>query len=139
MPATIELTDARLVVHVEGADRIWAIAHRLEVGLANIVGAEPARADARRCLHGIRLGGQARPRGDHRRPVLVTRSAGGNRSAIERRGAQILRRFSPGNDAASIPARSSSAGRRMNRFGVQAAAGDQPRRHRVGVPHLACG
>jgi hypothetical protein len=57
MPAAIELTDEKLVVHVEGADRFWALKSRLEIPLAHVAGAHPAGDEARTWLHGMRLGG----------------------------------------------------------------------------------
>jgi hypothetical protein len=57
MPAVIEITDDRLVVQIEGADRLWALRSRLEVPLANVVDVAPAAAQAREWLHGVRLGG----------------------------------------------------------------------------------
>lgn len=57
MPATIELTSNALVIHVEGADRVWALKSRLEIPLTNVVDAQPASEEARQWLHGMRLGG----------------------------------------------------------------------------------
>ncbi len=57
MPASIEVTPDALVVHVEEADRVWALKSRLEIPLVNVVGAESASDEARKWLHGMRLGG----------------------------------------------------------------------------------
>jgi hypothetical protein len=40
--ATIEITDEALVIHIEGADRLWTLRSRLEVPLRHVVAAEPA-------------------------------------------------------------------------------------------------
>jgi hypothetical protein len=40
--AKIEITDEALVVHIEGADRLWALRSRLQVPLENIVAVGPA-------------------------------------------------------------------------------------------------
>ena len=57
MSTAIELTDEMLVVHVEGADRLWALKSRLEIPLAHVAGATSATEEARKWLHGMRLGG----------------------------------------------------------------------------------
>jgi hypothetical protein len=57
MPTAVELTDDKLVVHVQGADRFWALKSRLEIPLAHVAGAQPGSEEARKWLHGMRLGG----------------------------------------------------------------------------------
>jgi hypothetical protein len=57
MSTTIELRADTMVVHVEGADRVWALKSRLEIPLEHVAGAHPATEDARKWLHGMRLGG----------------------------------------------------------------------------------
>jgi len=58
MRATIELiNDDTLVVHVEDADRFWALKSRLEIPLEHVAGARSAVDEARDWLHGVRLGG----------------------------------------------------------------------------------
>lgn len=57
MSAEIELSGVELIVHVEGADRLWALKSRLQVPLENVVGASAATDEARKWLHGIRTGG----------------------------------------------------------------------------------
>jgi hypothetical protein len=57
MAASVEVSGDSLVVHIEGADRLWAIRSRLEIPVANVVSAAPASAEARKWLHGIRVGG----------------------------------------------------------------------------------
>lgn len=57
MPATIELSGGSLVVHIEGADRLWALKSRLEIPLENVVYVEAATAESHKRMHGIRVGG----------------------------------------------------------------------------------
>jgi hypothetical protein len=57
MPASVELTDETLTVHLQGADRLWALKTQLEIPLANVIGADRARDEAHMWLHGMRLGG----------------------------------------------------------------------------------
>jgi hypothetical protein len=57
MPATIELSADALIVHVEGADKHWALRSRLEIPVAHVVSAQPATEEAQEWLHGERVGG----------------------------------------------------------------------------------
>jgi hypothetical protein len=57
MAASVEVTGDSLIVHIEGADRLWAMKSRLEIPLANVISAARAGAEARGWLHGIRAGG----------------------------------------------------------------------------------
>jgi hypothetical protein len=57
MPTSIDVKGDSLIVDIEGADKLWALKSRLEIPLANVVGADTAEAEAREWLHGIRLGG----------------------------------------------------------------------------------
>ena len=57
MTASINVKDGSLIVDVEGADKLWALKSRLEIPIANVVGAAPAEPEARDWLHGMRLGG----------------------------------------------------------------------------------
>lgn len=57
MAATVELTADALIVHVEGADRFWAIKSRLEIPLEHVARAASASEEARKWLHGMRVGG----------------------------------------------------------------------------------
>jgi hypothetical protein len=57
MTAVISITDGSLVVELQGADKLWALKSRLEIPVANVAGAAPAAEEARRWLHGARLGG----------------------------------------------------------------------------------
>lgn len=61
MPTILELTPDTLVVNIDGADKLWALKSRLAIPLANVLGAREARDEARRWLHGIRLGGTHLP------------------------------------------------------------------------------
>ena len=55
--ARVEATPEKLIVHIEGADELWALKSRLEIPLAHVLGAEPAEAEARDWFHGVRVGG----------------------------------------------------------------------------------
>jgi hypothetical protein len=57
MAASVEVSGDSLVVHIEGADRLWAIRSRLEIPLANVVSAAAASAEARSWPDGIGVGG----------------------------------------------------------------------------------
>jgi hypothetical protein len=57
MGTTIEITSEELIVRVAGADRLWALKSRLEIPLEHVAGARSAREEARRWLHGLRVGG----------------------------------------------------------------------------------
>jgi hypothetical protein len=57
MPAAIELTTDHLTVHVQRADKLWALQSQLRIPLTNVVSAKDATEDARKWLHGIRVGG----------------------------------------------------------------------------------
>ncbi|HEY1813221.1 MAG TPA: hypothetical protein VGG74_12810 [Kofleriaceae bacterium] len=53
----IELTDTSLVLHVEGADKLWSLKSRLEVPLAHVAGIERDEEEARAWWHGIKAPG----------------------------------------------------------------------------------
>ncbi len=55
--AEIEVTDDQLVVHINGADRAWSLRSQLTIPLTAVVGAEKDDDEARKWLHGIRIGG----------------------------------------------------------------------------------
>jgi hypothetical protein len=57
MPASIEISADFLTVHIEGADKLWTLESRLQIPLANVVSAQPARTEATQWLHGMRVGG----------------------------------------------------------------------------------
>jgi hypothetical protein len=57
MPARIELTPEALIVHMEGADRLWALKSRLAIPIEHVVGAASATEETRKWLHGMRVGG----------------------------------------------------------------------------------
>lgn len=61
MPATIELTTDSLTVHIQGADRLWALRSHLEIPLANVVSARAANEEAHEWFHGLRVGGAEIP------------------------------------------------------------------------------
>jgi hypothetical protein len=55
--ATLETTDTELIVEMEGADKLWALRSRLTIPFAHVAGAERAEEEARKWLHGMRVGG----------------------------------------------------------------------------------
>ncbi|MGH2515959.1 MAG: hypothetical protein ACRDHP_09925 [Ktedonobacterales bacterium] len=55
--AEIEITADSLVVHMTGADVLWALRSQLTIPLAHVVRAEGAEEQARQWFQGIRLGG----------------------------------------------------------------------------------
>lgn len=52
--AEIVVEEDRIVVHVQGVDRVLALTTRLEVPLAHVLGAKPDEEEARRWWHGVR-------------------------------------------------------------------------------------
>jgi hypothetical protein len=54
--AAIEIASGKLVIHVEGVDKFFALASRLEVPLEHISSVEVNPADAHQIWHGIRVG-----------------------------------------------------------------------------------
>ncbi|HEV2216068.1 MAG TPA: hypothetical protein VGV88_00715 [Candidatus Dormibacteraeota bacterium] len=59
--ADIEIDGATLVVHIRGADQLWALATRLEVPLVHIAGVDLDVPDARDVFHGLRMAGTNLP------------------------------------------------------------------------------
>jgi hypothetical protein len=59
--AEIELTPDYLVVHIEGADKFFALKSRLEVPLAHVAGAESAAPEAHQAWHGMKTVGSYVP------------------------------------------------------------------------------
>lgn len=55
--ADVQIDGSTLVVHIRGADKVWALATKLEVPLAHIAGVDADVADARDVFHGLRMGG----------------------------------------------------------------------------------
>jgi hypothetical protein len=55
--ASVEIEGDLLLVNIQGSDKLWALKSRMELPLANVVGAAPATAEAQEWLHGLRLGG----------------------------------------------------------------------------------
>ena len=53
----IELTPSALIVHVEGADKLWALKSRLEIPLENVAAARPAGDEERGVYSGARFPG----------------------------------------------------------------------------------
>jgi hypothetical protein len=54
--ATLEIASGKLVVHIEGVDKFFALASRLEVPLEHISSVEVNPADAHQIWHGLRVG-----------------------------------------------------------------------------------
>ncbi len=59
--AEIELTASDLIVHVTGADRIFALKSQLRVPLEHLIGASLDEEEARRWYHGMRAPGTQVP------------------------------------------------------------------------------
>lgn len=59
--AEIELTADTLVVHVKGADRIFALKSELTIPLEHVLGAAKDEEEARRWYHGVRAPGTSVP------------------------------------------------------------------------------
>jgi hypothetical protein len=53
----LAITDGNLVLHVKGADKLWAFKSSLEIPLAHVVGIRGDPAVARGWYHGIRVPG----------------------------------------------------------------------------------
>jgi hypothetical protein len=58
---TIDLTNGRISIEMEGADKLWSLRSRLLIPTDHVLEAQRAEADARRWLHGLRLGGTHLP------------------------------------------------------------------------------
>lgn len=54
--AEIQVADGKLVVHVRGVDKFFALASRLEVPLEHISSVEVDPSDAHQVFHGLRVG-----------------------------------------------------------------------------------
>lgn len=59
--AEIDIAGNALVIHIQGADRFFALASRLEVPLQHIAGVEVSPPDAHGVWHGLRMGGTNLP------------------------------------------------------------------------------
>ena len=59
--AEVELTKETLIVHVQGADQLWALKSRLEIPLSHVVGAEADPEVALGWWKGIRAPGTYLP------------------------------------------------------------------------------
>lgn len=59
--AEIELTADTMIVHVTGADRIFALKSQLVIPLEHVVGAAGDEEEARRWYHGVRAPGTQLP------------------------------------------------------------------------------
>lgn len=63
MPASIELTTDTLTVHIEGADKLWALRSQLQIPLTNVINAQAANEEAQKRFHWMRVGGTQIPGG----------------------------------------------------------------------------
>jgi hypothetical protein len=61
MPASIELTRDSLTVHIQGADKLWALRSQLQIPLVNVISAQAANVEAHKWFHGLRLAGAEIP------------------------------------------------------------------------------
>lgn len=59
--ADIEIAENKLIVHIRGADKFFALASRLEVPLAHVSSVEINPAEAHQVWHGLRMGGTNLP------------------------------------------------------------------------------
>src|SRR5262245_46478573 len=59
--ADVEIDGSTLVVHIRGADQLWAFATKLEVPLVHVAGVDVDVPDARDAWHGWRAGGTHLP------------------------------------------------------------------------------
>ena len=59
--ADIEIAGNKLIVHIRGADKFFALASRLEVPVAHISDVEVNPAEAHQVWHGLRMGGTNLP------------------------------------------------------------------------------
>jgi hypothetical protein len=59
--AQIEITQQSIIVHITGADRLWALKSHLEIPLAHVVSATQATDEAHAWLKGFHMGGMYVP------------------------------------------------------------------------------
>lgn len=59
--ADLEIADNKLIVHIRGVDKFFALASRLEVPLEHISSVEANPAEAHKVWHGLRMGGTNLP------------------------------------------------------------------------------
>ena len=57
MAASIDIHDDRLVVDINGPDKLMALKSRLEIPIENLTGVRPGADEARRWLHEMHFGG----------------------------------------------------------------------------------
>jgi hypothetical protein len=55
--AIIEITPDSLIVHIEGADKLWSLKSRLQVPLEHVVCIEPATEGVKKVWQGFRVAG----------------------------------------------------------------------------------
>jgi hypothetical protein len=59
--AEIEITPASVIVHIQGADRFFALKSHLEVRLEHIAGVDASVPEAHQIWHGLRVAGSNLP------------------------------------------------------------------------------
>jgi hypothetical protein len=59
--AEIQITPSTLIVHIHGADRLFALRTEIEVPLEHIAGVDAAVPEAHQVWHGLRMGGTNLP------------------------------------------------------------------------------
>jgi len=57
MSASIDIQDEKLVVEINGPDKLLALKSRLEIPLDKVAGARPGAEEAHWWLHGMHVGG----------------------------------------------------------------------------------
>ncbi len=57
----VSVADGKLVLTVQGADKLWALKSSLEIPLAHVAGIRADASIARRWWHGIKIGGTSIP------------------------------------------------------------------------------
>jgi len=59
--AEVELTGDNLIVHIRGADRVFALASQLAVPIEHVDSVEASPTEAHQIWHGLRIGGTNLP------------------------------------------------------------------------------
>ena len=80
----MSIAEGKLILHVRGADKLWAFKSSLEIPLVHIAGVRAAREVARGWYHGIRMPGTSIPESSRRERSIRTAS-GSSGTCITRR------------------------------------------------------
>lgn len=62
MAASIDIHDDRLVVEINGPDKLWALKRHLEIPMENVTGVRPGAEEARWWLEDMHVGGTHIPK-----------------------------------------------------------------------------